>query len=131
LLDRHTMKLPVQITYRDMSSSPAIEQAVHERIAELERVYDRITSCRVMIEAPHHQHRKGNLFHVRIDLTVPGDELVVGRNPAAHHAHEDFNVALRDAFRAARRALREHARIRRGDIKNHSAPTAPNNQMIG
>lgn len=117
------MKLPVQITYRDMDSSPAIEQAVHERIAELEKVYDRITSCRVMIEEPHQHQRKGRLFHVRIDLTVPGSELVVGGKPDDNHAHEDFNVALRDAFRAAKRVLREHARIRRGDIKAHSAPT--------
>jgi len=78
------MKLPVQITFRDMDPSPAIESAVRERVEELERVFDRVTSCRVMIESPHHHQRKGRLFHVRIDLTVPGDELVIGRNPGEH-----------------------------------------------
>jgi ribosome-associated translation inhibitor RaiA len=116
------MKLPVQITFRDMDSSPAIEQVVKEKVAELERVHDRITSCRVMIESPHQHQRKGRLFHVRIDLTVPGSELVIGRNPDDNHAHEDFAVALRDSFRAARRVLTEHARIKRGEIKAHSAP---------
>jgi ribosome-associated translation inhibitor RaiA len=118
------MRIPVQITYRDMSSSPAIERAIHEKIAELERVHDRITSCRVMVESPHHHQRKGRLFHVRVDLTIPGNEVVVGRSPSEHRAHEDFAVALRDAFRAARRALLEYNRQRRGEIKAHAAPGA-------
>jgi ribosome-associated translation inhibitor RaiA len=123
------MNLPVQITFRDMDPSPAVETAVREKVAELERVHERITSCRVMIEAPHHHSRKGRLFHVRIDLTVPGDEIVVGGKPDLNHAHEDFSVALRDAFRAARRGLTELARIRRGEIKAHSAPAVEEGEL--
>ncbi len=54
---------------------------------------------------------------------MPGDEVVVGSSDR-DQAHEDFAVALRDAFRAARRSLREHARRRRGEIKNHEDPAS-------
>jgi ribosome-associated translation inhibitor RaiA len=121
LLFRQVMKIPVQITYRDMTSSPAIDRAVQDRVAELERVYADITSCRVMIESPHQHQRKGRLFHVRVDLTIPGGEVVAGRTPVGRHSHEEFPVALRDAFRAARRAVRERIRIRRGEIKAHAS----------
>ena len=116
------MQIPVQITFRGMDPSPAIEERVRERAAKLERYFDRITSCRVNVEAPHlHQH-KGKLFHVRVDITVPGVELVVNRNPADNHAHEDVYVAIRDAFRAAERQLDDHAKKKKGRVKNHSRP---------
>jgi cold shock CspA family protein len=76
----------------------------------------------VAVETPHRHHHRGNLFHVRIDITVPGRELVVGRSPAAHHAHEDVYVAIRDAFRAAARQLEDHARLVRGEVKTHAVP---------
>jgi cold shock CspA family protein len=116
------MQLPVQITFRGVDHSDAVEANIHERAGRLEQFYDRITGCRVIVETPHVRHHKGNLYHVRIDLTVPGAELVVGRDPAAHHAHEDIHVAIRDAFKAARRQLEDHVRRARGDIKSHKAP---------
>lgn len=119
------MQIPVQITFRDMEPSPAIEERVRERAAKLERFFDRITSCRVVIEEPHlHQH-KGKLFHVRIDITVPGNELVANRNPSNNHGHEDVYVAIRDAFNAAERQLEDHARKLRIRVK------PPQNQEMG
>ncbi|HYD49530.1 MAG TPA: HPF/RaiA family ribosome-associated protein [Terriglobales bacterium] len=97
----------VQITFRGIDSSAAIEAKVRERAAKLERLYPRITSCRVAVEAPHGHHHKGKIFHVRIDLTVPQHELVVSRDPAQNHAHEDVYVAIRDAFEAAERQLED------------------------
>ena len=114
------MQLPVQVTFRNMEPSAAVEAEVRDRVAQLDTLFDRITGCRVMVEAPHRHHHKGNLFHVRIALTVPGRELVVGRDPAAHHAHEDVFVAVRDAFRAAARQLEDHARLARGEVKAHA-----------
>ncbi len=116
------MQLPVQITFRNMKPSAAVEDAVRERVAGLEKWFDRIVSCRVMIESPHRHHQKGRHFRVRIDLGVPGRELVVGREPAARAAHADFQVALRDAFKAARRALQDHARRMRGQVKTRLVP---------
>jgi ribosome-associated translation inhibitor RaiA len=116
------MQIPMQITFRGMAPSAAIEQAVHERAAHLERFYDRITRCHVTIDLPHRRHAQGNLFAVRIDITTPAREIVVTRDPSADHTHEDFRAVLRDAFSAAARQLEDHVRRRRGDVKTHEGP---------
>ncbi len=116
------IRLPLQVVFRNMDHSPAVEARVREQAEKLERFYDRIMSCRVVVETHHRHHHKGNLYHVRIDLTVPGDELVVSREPADHHAHEDVYVAVRDAFDAMRRQLQDFARRQRGDVKEHEPP---------
>ena len=114
------MEHPLQISFRGVTSTEAIEAKVQERAARLERYHDQIMSCRVMIESPHRHQHQGKLYHVRIDLTVPGAELVVSREPPAHHEHEDVYVAIRDAFDAAQRRLEDHARVRRGAVKVHA-----------
>ena len=108
------MQLPVQITYRGMESSTALDDAVREKAAKLEQFHPRVTSCRVVIEQPAHHQKKGKEFVVRIDLTAPGGEIAVNRD---HDA--DVFVALRDAFDAARRKLEDFAREQRGDVKHH------------
>ena len=113
------MKQPLQINFRDIPYSEAIEARVRQNATKLDEFYDQIMTCRVMIEAPHGHHYKGKLYHVRIDLTVPNGELVVNRAPKDHHAHEDVYVAIRDAFNAARRKLQDYARKQRGDVKSH------------
>ena len=116
------MQVPLQITFRHMDSSEAVATRIRERVAELERFFDRIVSCRVVVECRHPRHQQGNLFRVRVDLKVPGREIVVGRDPVAHHAYEDVYIALRDAFDASRRLLEDHIRERRGDVKVHAVP---------
>jgi ribosome-associated translation inhibitor RaiA len=116
------MQLALRVTFRNMQPSAAVEADVRDRVEQLDSLFDRITGCRVVVEAPHRRHHKGNLFHVRIAITVPGRELVVGRDPAAHHAHEDVFVAVRDAFRAAARQLEDHARLERQGAKAHTLP---------
>lgn len=137
------MKIPLKITFRDMAPAPAIEDNIREKANKLEALYDGIMGCRVIVEAPHRHHRKGKSYVVRIDLTVPGGELVVNREPkrlvaaraarleeleknlaeshepTKHAAHEDLYVAIRDAFNAAGRKLQDYARQRRGKIKVH------------
>lgn len=116
------MKIPLQITFRNMDPSDAMEAAIRKKVNKLEQFNDRITSCRVMVESDHARHHKGNLYHVRIDLTMPGAELVAGRQPSKNHAHEDAYVAIRDAFDAARRQLEDKTRIRQRKVKHHEAP---------
>ncbi len=116
------MQIPLQITFRHMDSSEAVAAHIRRRSDELERFFDRIISCRVVVECRHRRHQQGNLFQVRIDLNVPGHEIVVGRDPAAHHAHEDVYVAIRDAFDAVRRLVEDHIRKDRGDTKLHAVP---------
>jgi cold shock CspA family protein/ribosome-associated translation inhibitor RaiA len=138
------MKIPLQITFRNMPPSEAIENNVREKAARLDSLYDGIMSCRIIIEAPHRRHHKGKAYQVSIDMTVPTGKIVVNRapkrldtaktppgpeelendlieshEPSKHGAHEDLYVAIRDAFNAAARKLRDHARRRRGKVKVH------------
>lgn len=117
------MQLPLQITFRQMESSPAVEAHVRERAEALERFFPRIMACRVVVEASTRRQHKGRIYHLRIDLSVPGREIVVKRDPPEHHAHEDILVAVRDAFDAARRQLEDHAREARADTKAHEIPS--------
>jgi ribosomal subunit interface protein len=95
-----------------MDASEAVEARIRERAARLERFYDRITSCHVVVQAPHRQRNKGNLYEVHIQLRVPGDEIVVNREGPNDHAHEDVYVAVRDAFAAMERRLEDFVRRR-------------------
>jgi ribosomal subunit interface protein len=113
------MQIPIQITFRNMETSEAVEARVRERSDALERFHPNIIGCRVMIEASARSQHKGKIYHIRVNLTVPGEEIVVKRDPAEHHAHEDIYVAIRDAFDAVRRQLEDHARRFRGQIKAH------------
>ena len=116
------MKQPLQVTFRDMPHSDAVEADVREHATKLDQFCDSIMSCRVMIEAPHGHHHQGKLYHVRVDLTVPDAEIIVNRSPKEHHAHEDVYVAIRDAFDATRRQLQDHVRKQRGKVKSHELP---------
>ena len=108
------MMLDSQITFHGVDRSAAIEDAIIKRIQRLEKFYDRIMGCRVAVEAPHRHQRSGKHYRVRIDLTVPGGEIVVGREPDETAAHADVYVAIRDAFNALGRRLQDHARLTRG-----------------
>jgi ribosomal subunit interface protein len=114
------MEIPLQITFRDVPASSAVEAKIRENAQRLDRHFDRITACRVVVTAITRRHLKGRLYHIRIDLTVPGSEIAISRESGHNHAHEDIYVAVRDAFKAARRRLEDHAR-RRSDhrVKAH------------
>ena len=113
------MQLSPQITFRGMGQSDAVEAHIRDRIDELDRFHQGIVSCRVVVECGHRHHRKGRIYHLTIDIKVPGHEIAVRRDPAEHHAHEDINVAIRDAFDASRRQLQDAARRGRGQTKGH------------
>jgi cold shock CspA family protein/ribosome-associated translation inhibitor RaiA len=113
------MPVSLQITFRDMPPSPAVQARIRELADKLDHFHERIMSCRVVVRAPHRHHHKGRLYHVSIDLKVPGHEIAVNRDPPEHHAHEDIYVAVRDAFDALARRLEDVARERRGDVKMH------------
>ena len=116
------MKQPLQVTFRDMPHSDALEANIREKAAKLDDFFEHIMGCHVVIEQPHAHHKQGKLFHVTIDLTVPNTELVVNRSPQDNHAHEDAYVAVRDAFNAMRRKLQDYSSKMRGDVKKHSVP---------
>ena len=116
------MDIPLQVSFRNMDRSEAVEARVREKAEKLEKYYGHLTSCRVVIEAPERRRLKGKLFHVRIELGLPGKELVVSRHPKDKKAHEDVYVAIRDAFDAARRQLEDRVRKMDGKVKSHEVP---------
>ena len=116
------MKLTPEITFRGMTRSEALEVDIRRKIEKLDRFFEHVMSCSVVVESQHRHHHKGNLYHVRVTLTVPGQELVASRDPEKHQAHEDAYVAVRDAFDAVRRQLEDYARKLRGDVKQHALP---------
>ncbi|KAF0224059.1 MAG: hypothetical protein FD176_1457 [Rhodospirillaceae bacterium] len=115
------MQNPLQITFHGIDHSEAVETRVREKVAKLEQFFDRITSCRVAIESDHKNssnlHHKGNSYLVRIDLNVPGSELVVKRES---DEHEDVYAALKGAFQAMERQLKEYVARARGDVKSRA-----------
>ena len=112
-------QVPLQIVFRNMDKSLAVERAVEDRIMKLERFAHDIIRCKVTVEAPHKHHTKGNLYHVTVDLHLPGAEIIVNRDPSENHAHEDIYVAIRDAVNAANRQMQDYVRMRRTNVKRH------------
>jgi cold shock CspA family protein len=129
------MTLPLQITFRNIEQSDLIEEWVRAEAAKLDTFYNRIMGCRVALELPHRHHRRGSRYHIRIDLTVPKEEIVVKRGPSLSHRaaqsgkrmfkrhleietpHMNLRQAIHDAFKAAGRQLQDYARRQRGEIK--------------
>ncbi len=106
------MQIPVDITFKGIEPTDTLNRRIRGWVDKLERMYDRITRCEVLIETPHRHHRQGREYHVRVRLTVPGGELVASHDPGPDGAREDVYVALRDAFLAIRRQLEDHLRTR-------------------
>ena len=131
------MKIPLQITFRNMEPLPIAQEWIGEEAAKLETFYKHLIGCRVAIEIPHHHQRKGSAYHIRIDLTVPGRELVIKRQPSLRTRawetgksktakqfeldtpHRDLRQAIDDAFKAAARRLQDYARRQSGRVKAH------------
>jgi ribosome-associated translation inhibitor RaiA len=135
------MTRPVQVTFRNMAVSTALEEVVRARAAWLESFYSGLVGCRVVLEIPHRHRMRGNPMHVRVELSLPGEDIIVSHEPTQHAtlkdaqsdavrkdaevdgAHKDAVVAIHDAFDLARRRLEDYARRQRGDVKTRYAPS--------
>ncbi len=113
------MQTPLEITEHGLELSEAARRRIEGKARWLERYYDRITGCRVVIEAPRRRLNRGSMYDLRVEVTVPGRELIVKRQ-----AGPNLSVAIRDAFSAARRQLEDYARRRRGQVKTHPRASA-------
>lgn len=131
------MEAPLQITFRNMRPSASVEEWIRAEADKLEDFYSRVMACHVTIEMPHRHHRKGTPYHIRIDLTVPGEEIVVKREPSLRRraielgetavkkhlepkkSHKELRLVINEAFKAIGRRLQDYARRQRGDIKTH------------
>jgi cold shock CspA family protein len=116
------MGTPLQISFHNLPHSRVIEAAIHEAAARLEASHDRIVSCRVIVDQPHKHHKEDNPYQVRIDLKVPGAELVVKREPADAGAPGALDGAIHEAFDEMQRQLDAFTSRRRGFVKTHESP---------
>ncbi|HZH14297.1 MAG TPA: ribosome-associated translation inhibitor RaiA [Archangium sp.] len=103
------MKRNLQITFRGMNTSEALSEHIRDSADKLEQFFDGITGCHVVVEEPHRHHQQGKHFHVRLDLHVPGKNIVVDRDHGDRASHEDPYQAVNEAFDAARRQLQHYA----------------------
>ena len=114
------MTIQPNISFHQIPHSDALEADIRSRVQDLEEIFDRVTSCRVVIEEPHRHHQQGRLFEVRVELHVPGHEIIAGRSPAdGRSEHQDAHVAVRDAFLAAQRQLEHYVGRRRSQVKRN------------
>jgi ribosomal subunit interface protein len=108
------MKLPLEISARDVRINGETEELIRDKALKLDRFYDQIIGCRVKVDVPHRSQRSGIMYNVRIDITVPGGELIVKREP-----DEDLHVAIVNSFETAQRRVKEYADRQRGEVKTH------------
>jgi hypothetical protein len=101
------MNTKLQVTFRHMPVSQSVEARIGELVEELEASCPRMTSCRVLVDAPSAHHRHGAAYGIRIEIELSGSRIVAGGPPATHE-HDDVYVALGEAFRAARRRVEDH-----------------------
>jgi cold shock CspA family protein/ribosome-associated translation inhibitor RaiA len=117
------MKLPLQVSFHNLERVEAIENRILEEAAQLDEFCNRIMSCRVVVDVPHRHHQVGNVYQVRLDIKVPGEEIAIVQEPAQHDPfYENVNVAIRDAFNSAARKLEEYVRRKRKDVKHRETP---------
>jgi ribosomal subunit interface protein len=114
--------IPIQVTFKGMDPSEAVEANIREKAEKLERFSDHLMSCRVVVEAPHRHSRQGKMYGLRIDIGVVNGEIAVTHQGPQNQAHEDVYVAIRDAFDAAARQLEDYERKQRGKVKAHEVP---------
>lgn len=116
------MQLPIQVTFRNLEPSEAVRADIEAHAAKLHQFFDRIVSCRVAVEATTRRGQKGKLFNVRVDLAVPGREIVTNGKGFKSQVHEDVRMAVKGAFTVATRALEDYAARLRGDVKSSNMP---------
>lgn len=109
--------MKIQITSRGIELSKLQKEEISGKIDRLGKYYERIMRCRVVVEAPHRHKHEGRQFRVCIEMRVPGEDIIVKRQ-----LNEDLDIALRDAFDAARREIEDYVRRQRGAVKYHEEP---------
>jgi len=107
----------LQVTFRDFPPSDSVRTHVENRAKKLVEHAERIIAIKVALGAPHHHHKHGNAFRVRIEIIAPGGDLVISPRDSAQ-GHTDLHAAVDDAFADAERRLRDRAGHRRSEAKS-------------
>lgn len=113
------METPVRISFQGSTPSELLSNLISEHLEALERLYGRLTSCQVVVQVPDRHHRTSNLYSVNIHLMLPGNiDINVDHTPQDDSRFSDPVFAVNDAFRRAKRLIKEKARKQRGEVKN-------------
>ena len=127
------LQVPLEIAFHNIESSEWAEQEIRARVADLERIYGRLISCRVRIDQ-RAKDLSGTIPPVvHIELGIPGrNDLVVSHEPEhllRKYRHPDLHKAINEAFRIAERQLLDLKEQRDGRTKasDHDAE----NQSLG
>jgi ribosome-associated translation inhibitor RaiA len=111
--------IPVQIIFRHMETSPAVETRVRDLASHLGVFSDRIQTCKVVVDSPHRHHHQGKVYKVKVQLVLPGEDVVVDMERPQRDGHEDVYVVIRDAFDAAKRQLQQRMAQLRHEPSRH------------
>ncbi|MGZ9148026.1 MAG: HPF/RaiA family ribosome-associated protein, partial [Candidatus Deferrimicrobiaceae bacterium] len=88
------MQSAPRITFHGFSASPTLKALIERQIGDLERYHPRVTGCHVTVEVPHRRQRKGRVWHVKVAVAVPGNEIVVRREVEKGRRHEVPEAAI-------------------------------------
>ena len=125
------MQGPAQIEFQGFDPTARQRALVEERMADLEKFFDRIMACRVVMKGSGQHQRTGGQYQVDIHLVLPGGrEVTVDRTPHEDERFADAAFAINDSFNRARRQLQDAVRHMQGEIKTHAPqPTGTVSQM--
>jgi len=103
------LQMSLEISFHNIAPSDWAEREIRARVADLERIYNRLVSCRVRIDQ-RAKDRTGTIPPVvHIELGIPGrGDLVVSHEPdhlLRKYRHPDLHKAINEAFRIAARRL--------------------------
>ncbi len=116
------METRPEIDFQGMEPRADLSARIEEKIAHLEKLYGRMTACRVVVRGPGGHHRAGGHYEFNIHIALPdGREVAVTRTPDPDERFQDVHFALNDAFKRADRQLEDAVRRIRGDMKHHEA----------
>lgn len=102
------MRVPVEVTYRNVKKSRKIETLIEEKVEKLNDFHDSIVSCRISIEQAQESKKTGNPHQVRITLRVPpGQELVVNQKSSEDDPGEPLLAVINEAFKTMIRQLKK------------------------
>jgi ribosome-associated translation inhibitor RaiA len=112
------METPLKISFQGGDTSDALREMITTHVDTLEQLHGRLTACHVVIKVPDKRHRTSNLYSAHIHMTLPGGiDINVDHTPQADNRFASPQFAVNDAFRRAKRLIKERVDKQRGEVK--------------
>jgi len=118
------MQVAPEITFHGIEHSDYNADYIQERIQRLEHLTDDIIACRVTVERPHRNHRQGNAYHVRVELTLPKHRDLIAKKEAGQRRAVELRTVIKEAFEAVEKQVKEVSARQRNQVKVHEQPSA-------